>query len=119
VPRATVCFRSDSLEEKVDFTIWLSAWRSKLTFLSRDYGCGGGIHRFDLEGPKEAIDAIPENLLTVSEWTELGINHVPLWRQAPCLPEAVSGPISSRPQLGRQGPAATESVRYGASQTPA
>jgi len=71
--RATVCLWSASIEEKVDFTLWLNAWKSQLTFVSPDYGCGCCIHLFDVEGPKEAIAAIPENLLTVSEWTEHGI----------------------------------------------
>lgn len=73
--RATVCLWSDSIEEKVEFTTWLTAWRSKMSYVSPDYGCGCCIHLFHLEGPKEAIDAIPNALLTVSEWTENGVAH--------------------------------------------
>lgn len=73
--RATVCLWSESIEEKVDFTTWLNIWKSKMTFVSPDYGCGLCIHLFDLEGPKEAINAIPAGLLTVSEWTEHGTRH--------------------------------------------
>ena len=71
--RATVCFWSYSLEEKVDYTTWLNTWRKVMTFVSHDYGSGCGIHVFDLEGPKEAIDALPTGLLAVSEWTEHGM----------------------------------------------
>ena len=68
--RATVCFCADSIEEKVEFNAWQIAWQRKMTFVSHDYGCGCCIHLFDLEGPKEAVDAIPPNLRTVSAWTE-------------------------------------------------
>ena len=71
--RATVCLWAESLEEKVEFTTWLNTWRKKMTFISHDYGCGCCIHLFDLEGPEEAIAAIPPELLTVSEWTETGV----------------------------------------------
>ena len=73
--RATVCLWSASLEEKVDFTLWLNVWKKKMTFVSADYGCGCCIHLFDLEGPKEAIDALPPQLLTVSAWTKRGGHH--------------------------------------------
>jgi hypothetical protein len=75
--RATVCLWADSLEEKVDFTTWLNAWKKRMAFVSQDYGCGCCIHLFDLEGPREAIDAIPKELLTVSAWTEEGLKQVP------------------------------------------
>ena len=73
--RATVCLWSESLEEKLDFTLWLNVWKKKMTFVSADYGCGCCVHLFDLEGPKEAIDAIPAQLLTVSGWTKRGGHH--------------------------------------------
>lgn len=75
--RATVCLLADSLEEKVEFTTWLTAWKKKMTFVSQDYGCGCCIHLFDLEGPKEAIAALPKDLLTVSAWTENGVKQSP------------------------------------------
>lgn len=73
--RATVCLWSESIEEKVEFTTWLTAWKRKMSYVSPDYGCGCCIHLFDLAGPKEAIDALPDELLTVSDWTEHGIPH--------------------------------------------
>jgi hypothetical protein len=73
--RATVCLWSESIEEKVEFTTWLNVWKKKLSFVSPDYGCGCCIHLFDLEGPEEAIHALPEQLLTVSNWTERGVRQ--------------------------------------------
>ena len=83
--RATVCLWSDSIEEKVEFTAWLTAWKKKMAFVSHDYGCGCCIHLFDLEGPREAIDALPKELLAVSQWTENGVKQVP----PGCLPRRV------------------------------
>lgn len=74
--RATVSLWSDSIEEKVDFTRWLNVWRKKMTFISRDYGCGCCTHLFDLEGPKAAIDALPEELRIVSAWTSHGVTQI-------------------------------------------
>jgi hypothetical protein len=87
--RATVCLWSDSIDEKVDFTAWLTAWRKRMTFVSHDYGCGWRIHLFDLEGPKEAIDALPQGLLMISAWTEHGIKQVP--RSKPSSAATVEG----------------------------
>lgn len=75
--RATVCFWADSIEEKVEFNAWQTAWQRKMTFVSRDYGCGCCIHLIDLEGPKEAIDAIPPNLRIGSAWTEASVSRLP------------------------------------------
>ena len=68
--RATICFWSDSIEEKLDFTLWFTAWKRRMTYVSPDFGCGCCIHLFNVEGPKEAIDAIPAHLLAASDWTE-------------------------------------------------
>ena len=73
--RATVCLWSESLEEKVDFTLWLNVWKKMMSFVSADYGGGCCIHLFDVEGPKEAIDAIPTQLLTVPAWIKRGGHH--------------------------------------------
>ena len=76
--RATVCLWSDSLEEKVEFTTWLNAWKKKLAYLSHDYGCGCCIHLFDVEGPPEAIEALPQEVLAYSAWTAHGIKQPPV-----------------------------------------
>ena len=75
--RATVCLMADSIAEKADFTTWMQRWRKHVSFVSHDYGCGCCVHLFDLEASKEAIDAIPPDLLTVSAWTEHGLKQVP------------------------------------------
>ena len=64
--RASICIASDSPEEEVAFETWAEQWREKMTFFSDDYGCGCCVHLFDVEGPKEGIDLIPEQLRTTS-----------------------------------------------------
>ena len=73
--RATICLWSDSLEEKVEFTTWLTNWKKKLAYVSHDYGCGCCVHLFDVEGPREAIEALPREVLACSAWTEHGIKQ--------------------------------------------
>lgn len=78
--RTTVCFRADSIEAKVDYTTWLNAWKSKMTFISRDRGCGCCIHMFDLEGASEALEALPETLLSLLKWKDEAHTRAPLLR---------------------------------------
>jgi hypothetical protein len=68
--RASICIASDSPEEADSFEAWTAQWKKKMTFFSDDYGCGCCVHLFDVEGPAEGIEAIPEKLRTTSEWTE-------------------------------------------------
>ena len=76
--RATVCLWSESMEEKVEFTTWLHRWRKSLSYLSHDYGCGCCLHLFDLEGPVEAVAALPPEMRCVSTWTENAVRPPPL-----------------------------------------
>jgi hypothetical protein len=71
--RATICIASDAPEEEAAFAAWLENWEAKLTSISEDYGCGCCVHLFDIEGPKEAIDALPAKLQTTSDWSEKGV----------------------------------------------
>jgi len=71
--RGSVCISADSDEGSAAFESWLERWKEKMTFVSGDYGCGCCVHQFDLEGPKEAIGAIPEKIRCQSEWTEKGV----------------------------------------------
>ena len=70
--RASVCIASDSSEEEVAFDAWLAVWKEKMSFISEDYGCGCCVHLFDLEGPSEAISALPEKIRATTNWSELG-----------------------------------------------
>jgi len=71
--RASICIATDFPEEEAAFETWAAQWREKMTFFSDDYGCGCCVHLYDVEGPKEGIDAIPEKLRATSDWTERGV----------------------------------------------
>jgi hypothetical protein len=75
--RGTACLLADSIEENLEFTRWLNTWRRRLPFVSEDYGCGCCVHLFDFEAPKAAIEALPQELLIVSSWTENAREKVP------------------------------------------
>lgn len=68
--RASLSISEDSESEKSDFEAWSTRWKDKMTIFSDDYGCGCCVHLYDVEGPEEAIEAIPQALRTTSEWTE-------------------------------------------------
>ena len=71
--RASISVASDAPDEQAAFEAWLRRWEAQLTFISDDYGCGCCVHLFDVEGPKEAIGAIPVQLRTMSDWSEKGV----------------------------------------------
>lgn len=70
MPRATLIAASDSPEEMSALEEWLSRWRDSLSYLSDDTGCGCCVHIYDVDGPQEAVDAIPSTLSAMSDWTE-------------------------------------------------
>ncbi len=47
----------------------LERWQDRLTFVSDEQGCGCCVSIFDVEGPRDAIDAIPPFLCASSEWS--------------------------------------------------
>jgi len=69
--RATVCVKAESDDEVVAFDDWLDAWKEKMSFISGDYG-DGVVHLFDLEGPEEAIAALPDGIRCDSKYADVG-----------------------------------------------
>lgn len=62
----------DAPDEQAAFDDRLNRGKAKLAFISNNYGCGWCVHPCDVEASKEAIDAIPEQLRTMSDWSEKG-----------------------------------------------
>ena len=56
---------------------WLSTHQDRLTYLSEQGGCGCCIVDWDMEGPREVIETLPNSLRCGSDWTrgERGYNH--------------------------------------------
>ncbi len=50
------------------FDKWLRKWRPHLTHFS-EVGGGSSFETYDVEGPIEAINAIPQQIRASSEWT--------------------------------------------------
>src|SRR5262245_45156582 len=69
MPRATIIISADATEEREAADGWFDAWSSRMTFLSDNTGCGCCVDIYDVEGPQEAIDAIPASLSARSDWT--------------------------------------------------
>jgi hypothetical protein len=50
------------------FDQWLCDWRSKLTHFAEGRG-GSSWETYDVEGPVQAINAIPQEIRSSSQWT--------------------------------------------------
>ena len=48
---------------------WLRVHQDRLTYLSKQGGCGCCIVDWDMEGPREVIEALPNSLRCDSGWT--------------------------------------------------
>ena len=67
--RATIIASVDSPDDVAAMESWLERWRSTLTFLSDERGCGCCILMRDVEGEQQAIDDIPEPMRAWSDWS--------------------------------------------------
>jgi hypothetical protein len=67
--RATIIASVGADHEEAAAEAWLARWRDRLTYCSDDMGCGCCVRHWDVAGPAEAIEAIPEGLAAMSDWT--------------------------------------------------
>lgn len=70
--RATITIDVQNGSETATCRSWFERWESTLVRVSENYGCGCCVEIYDVEGPQEAIDAIPDQFRTFSEWSESG-----------------------------------------------
>lgn len=68
MPRATLCVDVDCDEDVAAFEDWFEVWESQLSTLFND-GCGCCVDLWNIEGPAEAVDSIPERLQCLSAWS--------------------------------------------------
>ena len=66
--RATICVAVDFPDEVREVEAWFAAWRENLTYVSDNQGCGCCVDIWDVDGPREAIDVIPEHSQSASDW---------------------------------------------------
>ena len=57
--KATICVDIESEDELRLIDDWFMTWREHLAFVSEDQGCGCCVNIWDVDGPPEAIAAIP------------------------------------------------------------
>ena len=69
MPKVTVIVDVDYPEEVKVLERWLETWEPHLTYLSDNLGCGCCIDVFEVEAPQDALDELPEHLLSSSERT--------------------------------------------------
>ena len=69
MPRATLIIDSNQPDELAAADAWFERWRTALTYVSDDDGCGCCVSIYHVEGPAQAIAATPTALRSQSEWT--------------------------------------------------
>ena len=104
--RTTIIASADRLDELAAADAWFARWGRELTYRSEDRGCGCCIEMWDVEGPSEAIEALPSQLRAVSEWSD---PPRPILKQL--LPEA---PIRAVKHEGYQPAAPLDPDRWSA-----
>lgn len=57
--RATICVETARPADVRAAREWLEKYRAKLTFVSKDEGCGCCVHMWRVEGPAGIIDSLP------------------------------------------------------------
>ena len=72
MPRATIAIATDKPEEVEACDAWFERWELSLTRTSDNYGCGCCVDIYDVEGPEEAINSIPEAVRAGSAWVDTG-----------------------------------------------
>lgn len=69
MPRATVIIEVGKAEDVAAMDAWFAQWESQLSVVSENLGCGCCVDILQLEGPAEAIDALPAACVSSHEWT--------------------------------------------------
>ena len=72
MPRATIIVDVTHPDEVALSEDWLAKWTSSLTYRSENQGCGCCVNIWDVEGPEEALAALPSNIKGDSEWVQRG-----------------------------------------------
>jgi hypothetical protein len=85
--RGTIIVATDSEEEQRLAEAWFARFGAVLRFRSDDQGCHCCMHLWDVEGPEDAIAAIPERITVWSSWTNPGPPEEPrMEREVPDQP---------------------------------
>ena len=72
MPRATIIVDVTHPEEVAASEEWLTKWTPNLSYRSENQGCGCCVNIWDVEGPEEALAALPSSIKGGSEWAQRG-----------------------------------------------
>jgi hypothetical protein len=67
--RATVCVEADDAAAVAQAEVWLDCAEASLSYFA-NWGCGCCVIGWDVEGPGDLIDSIPEPLKASSPWAD-------------------------------------------------
>ena len=62
MPRATIIVDLTHPEELAAADKWFTKWAPSLTYRSENQGCGCCVNIWDVEGPDEALAALPSSI---------------------------------------------------------
>ena len=68
--RATIVVSTDQPREAAAVEAWFAVWGAHLAHRSDDQGCGCCVHIWDVDGPVEAIAALPPAVRGESDWID-------------------------------------------------
>ena len=68
--RATIIVDVNRPEELAAAEAWFGRWRSRLTHVSEDEGCGCCVNMWNVDGPDDAISDLPTDIRASSEWAD-------------------------------------------------
>ena len=60
----------DEPDEVAAGRTWLAANRRDLTHVSENQGCGCCVDIWDVEGPADVLDTLPDSLRSAGEWAD-------------------------------------------------
>lgn len=75
MPRATIIVDVTHPEEVTACEDWFAKWAPSLTLQSENQGCGCCVNMWDVEGPDEALAALPLSIKGDSEWVQHGAHR--------------------------------------------
>ena len=78
--RATIIVSVDVPGERQAAEAWFATWRAQLSYCSDNTGCGCCVDVWDVEGPYDAIQALPPSLSAMSDGSHPRRNEKPAQR---------------------------------------
>ena len=67
--RETILVEVDNPADVAEAEAWLDAVADRLSFVSEQTGCGCCVLSWDIEGPAELLDTLPDGFRCDSNWT--------------------------------------------------